>query len=259
MAKLKRPRTVQGKNTVTFQIAEQVVEALKSRNPDALKNVLVSFRNQITVGFDERPGVGDARVALVTSWLEKSPGASELFDIWDTGSNYTSLVLVSLAHTLSLISGTPAGSTHAAVILRVLFDSTHARRLNAHLASGQTDVVLAALKVFGAAALIDPRSTFDAISWTAKALPKLLSHRHRTPTSQPLVHPSIRTALVTLILALLPLTLPLELFTTLFKGIAQDEGVIIKLILEACWEKVWGDVKVPKSSKIKVFGGLGIY
>ncbi|CUA66956.1 Protein furry homolog-like [Rhizoctonia solani] len=259
MAKLKRPRTVQGKNTVTFQSAEQVVEALKSRNPDALKNVLVSFRNQITVGFDERPGVGDARVILVTSWLEKSPGASELFDIWDTGSNYTSLVLVSLAHTLSLISGTPAGSTHAAVILRVLFDSTHARRLNAHLASGQTDVVLAALKVLGAAASIDPRSTFDAISWTAKALPKLLSHRHRTPTSQPLVHPSIRTALVTLILALLPLTLPLELFTALFKGIAQDEGLIIKLILEACWEKVWGDVKVPKSSKIKVFGGLGIY
>ncbi|CAE6427965.1 unnamed protein product, partial [Rhizoctonia solani] len=259
MAGLKRPRTVQGKNTATFQSAEHLIEALRSRNPDALKNALVSFRNQITVGYDERPGVGDARIVLVTSWLERSSGASELFDIWDTGSNYTSLVLVSLAHTLSLISGTPAGSSHTPAILRVLFDGTHARRLNAHLASGQTDVVLAALKVLGAAALIDPRSTFDAISWTAKALPKLLSHRHRTPTSQPLAHPSIRTALITLILALLPLSLPLELFTALFKGIAQDEGVIIKLILEACWEKVWGDVKVPKSSKIKVFGGLGIY
>ncbi|KAJ1305979.1 hypothetical protein OPQ81_010694 [Rhizoctonia solani] len=259
MAKVKRPRTVQGQNAATFTNAEQLIEALRSRNPDALKNALVSFRNQITVGYDERPAVGDARVLLVTSWLEKSSGATELFDIWDTGSNYTSLVLVSLAHTLSLISGTPAGSIHAPAILRVLFDSTHARRLNAHLASGQTDVVLAALKVLGAAALIDQRSTFDAISWTAKALPKLLSHRHRTPTSQPLTHPSIRTALITLILALLPLTLPIELFTALFKGIAQDEGVIIKLILEACWEKVWGDVKVPKSSKIKVFGGLGIY
>ncbi|CAE6418313.1 unnamed protein product [Rhizoctonia solani] len=259
MAKLKRPRTVQGKNTATFESAEHLIETLKSRSPEALKNALVSFRNQITVGYDERPGVGDARVVLVTSWLEKSSGASELFDIWDTGSNYTSLVLVSLAHTLSLISGTPAGSTHAPAILRVLLDSTHARRLNAHLASGQTDVVLAALKVLGAAASIDPRSTFDAISWTAKALPKLLSHRHRTPTSQPLAHPSIRTALITLVLALLPLTLPLELFTAIFKGIAQDEGVIVKLILEACWEKVWGDVKVPKSSKIKIFGGLGIY
>ncbi|KEP52900.1 ribosome 60S biogenesis amino-terminal protein [Rhizoctonia solani 123E] len=259
MAKLKRPRTVQGKNTATFESAEHLIETLRSRSPEALKNALVSFRNQITVGYDERPGVGDARVILVTSWLEKSSGASELFDIWDTGSNYTSLVLVSLAHTLSLISGTPAGSTHAPAILRVLFDSTHARRLNAHLASGQTDVVLAALKVLGAAASIDPRSTFDSISWTAKALPKLLSHRHRTPTPQPLAHPSIRTALITLVLALLPLTLPLELFTALFKGIAQDEGVIVKLILEACWEKVWGDVKVSKSSKIKIFGGLGIY
>ncbi|KAG8697119.1 hypothetical protein FRC11_000251, partial [Ceratobasidium sp. 423] len=259
MAKVKRPRTVQGKNAATFQSAEHLIEGLRTRNPEALKNTLVSFRNQITVGYDERLGVGDARVLLVTSWLEKSPGASELFDIWDTSSNYTSLVLVSLAHTLSLISGTPAGSTHAPAILRVLFDSTHARRLNAHLAGGQTDVVLAALKVLGAAALIDQRSTFDAISWTAKALPKLLSHRHRTPTPQPLAHLSIRTALITLVLALLPLTLPLELFTTLFKGIAQDEGVVVKLILETCWEKVWGDVKVPKSSKVKVFGGLGIY
>ncbi|CAE6491117.1 unnamed protein product [Rhizoctonia solani] len=259
MAKVKRPRTVQGKNAATFQSAEHLTEGLRARNPDVLKNNLVSFRNQITVGYDERPSVGDARVLLVTSWLEKSSGASELFDIWDTSSNYTSLVLVSLAHTLSLISGTPAGSTHTPAILRALFDSTHARRLNAHLASGQTDVVLAALKVLGAAALVDQRSTFDAISWTAKALPKLLSHRHRTPTSQPLVHPSIRTALITLILALLPLTLPLELFTALFKGIAQDEGVVIKLILESCWEKVWGDVKVPKSSKVKIFGGLGIY
>jgi hypothetical protein len=48
---------------------------------------LVSFRNQITVAYGERPGIGDARILLVTSWLEKSPGANELFDIWDTGSN----------------------------------------------------------------------------------------------------------------------------------------------------------------------------
>ncbi|CAE6338620.1 unnamed protein product [Rhizoctonia solani] len=259
MTKVKRPRTVQAKNTAEFQSSERLIEALKSRTPDALKNSLVSFRNQITVAYGERPGIGDARVLLVTSWLEKSPGANELFDIWDTGSNFTSLVLTSLAHTLSLISGTPTGSTHAPTILRTLFDGTHARRLNAHLASGQTDVVLAALKVVGAAALIDQRLTFDSISWTAKALPKLLSHRHRTPAPQPLAHPSVRIALINLILALLPFTLSLELFTALFKGISQDEGVIVKLILEACWEKIWGDVKVPKSLKVKVFGGLGIY
>ncbi|KAF8706710.1 Ribosome 60S biogenesis N-terminal, partial [Rhizoctonia solani] len=276
MTKVKRPRAVQGKTTAEFKSPEGLIEALKSRNPDVLKNsnyyhwitlkqahpfsaALVSFRNQITVAYGERPGIRDTRIVLVTSWLEKSSGANELFDIWDTGSNFTSLVLTSLAHTISLISGTPAASVHGPTILRTLLDSTHARRLNAHLASGQTDVVLAALKVLGAAALIDQRLTFDAVSWTAKALPKLLSHRHRTPTSEPLVYLSIRTALVTLILALLPLTLPIELFTALFKGIAQDEGVVVKLVLETCWEKVWGDVKVPKSLKVKVFGGVVIY
>lgn len=93
----------------------------------------------------------------------------------------------------------------------------------------------------------------------AQALPKLLSHRHRTPTSQPLTHPSIRTGLTTLILSLLPLTLPLDLFTALFRGLAQDDGAVIKLVLETCWEKVWCDVKVAKSLKVKVFGGLGVY
>ena len=73
-----------------------------------------------------------------------------------------------MAHTLQLISGTSAASSHAASIIRVLFDNTHARRLNAHLASGQTDVVLAALKVLNAAALVDHKSTYEAIAWTAK-------------------------------------------------------------------------------------------
>ncbi|KAG8735771.1 hypothetical protein FRC10_010167, partial [Ceratobasidium sp. 414] len=267
MAQTKRPRTVQAKNTTTFHSADQLIESFGTRNPEALKNALVSFRNQITVTYDERPSVGDARLALVTAWLAKSSGASELFDIWDTGSNFTSLVLVSLAHVLSLLAGTPGAVIHAPAILRVLFDSAHARRLNAHLASGQTDVVLAALKVLNAAALIDQRTTFEAVAWTAKVdlcfpfltLPKLFSHRHRTPTSQPLAHPSIRTALTTLLLTLLPLSLSLDIFTTLFKGLAQDDGVLVKIILETCWEKIWCDVKVSKSVKVKVFGGLGMF
>ncbi|QRW25283.1 nucleolar pre-ribosomal-associated protein 1 [Rhizoctonia solani] len=176
MTKVKRPRAVQGKTTAEFKSPEGLIEALKSRNPDVLKNTLVHFET-------------------------KSP--------WHMANGLA---------------------------------------LGIHQVD-KTDVVLAALKVLGAAALIDQRLTFDAVSWTAKALPKLLSHRHRTPTSEPLVYLSIRTALVTLILALLPLTLPIELFTALFKGIAQDEGVVVKLVLETCWEKVWGDVKVPKSLK----------
>ncbi|KAG9122286.1 hypothetical protein FRC07_001408, partial [Ceratobasidium sp. 392] len=258
MAQTKRPRTVKAQNATTFHNAEQLIEALRNRNPESLKNALVSFRNQITVAYGERLNMGDARLTLVTNWLEKTSGASELFDIWDMGSNYTPLVLVSLAHVISLLASTQSTIIHASTILRTLFDPTHARRLNAHLASGQTDVVLAALKVLNAAALVDQRMTFEAVAWTAKALPKLLSHRHRNPTSYPLAHPSIRTVLTTLLLALLPLSLSLDIFTALFKGLAQDDGVMVKMVLESSWEKVWCDVKVPKSLKVKVFGGLGI-
>ncbi|KAG8703302.1 hypothetical protein FRC09_004237 [Ceratobasidium sp. 395] len=259
MAQTKRPRVAKTQNATTFHSAEQLIEALTTRNPESLKNALVSFRNQITVAYDERPSVEDARLVLITAWLDKSSGARELFDIWDTGSNYTSLILTSLAHVLSILAATHGGTIYASAILRVLFDPTHARRLNAHLAGGQTDVVLATLKVLNAATLIDQRVTFETVAWTAKALPKLLSHRHRTPTSQPLAHPSIRTALTTLIITLLPLSLSLDVFATLFKGLAQDDGAVVRRVLETCWEKVWCDVKVPKSLKVKVFGGLGMF
>lgn len=53
-------------------------------------------------------------------------------------------------------------------MLRVLFDNAHARRLNAHLVSGQADVVLAALNVLNAAASIDRRSTYETVARTAK-------------------------------------------------------------------------------------------
>ncbi|ELU36766.1 hypothetical protein AG1IA_09204 [Rhizoctonia solani AG-1 IA] len=265
MTKVKRSRAVQGKTTAEFKSPEGLIEALKSRNPDVLKNsnyyhwitlkqahpfsaALVSFRNQTTVAYGERPGIRDTRIVLVTSWLEKSPGANELFDIWDTGSNVRPVYV-------------PGPYLACAYYIANIRNSRWQRPRTHHFADTARQHPCQTIerpfsKWTNGCSARCPQSSRCSPDRTwffdnPQALPKLLSHRHRTPTSEPLVYLSIRTALVTLILALLPLTLPIELFTALFKGIAQDEGVVVKLVLETCWEKVWGDVKVPKSLKLQ--------
>lgn len=52
---------------------------------------LIAIRNQLTVKFDEPPvSATDPRVKLANEYLEKSPGAAEIFDAWDLAINVRS-------------------------------------------------------------------------------------------------------------------------------------------------------------------------
>lgn len=46
---------------------------------------LTSLRNQLTIKHNEPPlSPDDGRIQLVREWVEASPGAKELFDLWST-------------------------------------------------------------------------------------------------------------------------------------------------------------------------------
>ena len=44
-----------------------------------------------------------------------------------------------------------------------------------------------------------------------------------------------------------------DLFLSTFKGIAQDQYSVAKMILEACWTGIWSDNKVKRTLKINLF------
>lgn len=47
--------------------------------------MLTALRNQLTVYYHEdTPGPQDERILLAKSWMDSSPGAQEMFDLWST-------------------------------------------------------------------------------------------------------------------------------------------------------------------------------
>lgn len=96
--------------------------------------------------------------------------------------------------------------------------------------------------------------------------------RKNSSTFNPLVKPDIRTAYI---LFLLSFVLPSSSassnsqtktgflqqhsldFISIFKNLQQDHPILIRRVLEVCWEGVWCDVRVSRSLKVGVFAGSG--
>lgn len=43
-------------------------------------------------------------------------------------------------------------------------------------------------------------------------------------------------------------------FTGIFKGLVQDPYPLVRRVLEVCWEGIWSDLKIKRTSKIGLFG-----
>lgn len=101
-----------------------------------------------------------------------------------------------------------------------------------------------------------------------QSLPKLLFMRRRgqqnEPTTDSFAKADIRTLYITFLLSFVAPTAPTSLkiailedhkdvFTSLFKGMAQDPHDVVRHVLEVCWEGIWCDGKIRRTTKIGVF------
>lgn len=74
----------------------------------------------------------------------------------------------------------------------------------------------------------------------------------------------IRTAYILFILSFTTRTTPTAIkmalldrrdaFQSIFRDIAKDSYLVVRKILDATWEGVWGDMQLPLSAKVKSFG-----
>jgi nucleolar pre-ribosomal-associated protein 1 len=117
---------------------------------------------------------------------------------------------------------------------------------------------------------------YDNSTTHLQSLSKLLQMRRKnSSTFNPLVKPDIRTAYTLFLLSfVLPSTSTSTSssnsqtktaflqqhslhFTSIFKSLHQDHPILIRRVLEVCWEGVWCDVRVSRSLKVSVFTGTG--
>lgn len=49
-----------------------------------------------------------------------------------------------------------------------------------------------------------------------------------------------------------------EVFTSVFKGLVQDSYTFIQKVLQVCWEGIWSDPKIRRTTKLGLFNEVTI-
>lgn len=49
-----------------------------------------------------------------------------------------------------------------------------------------------------------------------------------------------------------------EVFVSIFKGLVQDQYTVIQKVLQVCWEAVWSDPKIKRTTKLGLFNEVTI-
>ncbi|KAI6044064.1 ribosome 60S biogenesis N-terminal-domain-containing protein [Pisolithus marmoratus] len=253
---------------------QDIGQVLRTHNPDILAKALPTLRSKLYQRSDEVISPQDERLQLLISWLEESPGASDLFDTWERTNQLSTIALLVtiLSSTLTLLSSHLPYHPYGLPIIRTLLSTHWTRRLSTYLGGSHNDVILATLRLFNAMSAFgggrEKKAVFDAFPWDNKTLPKLLHMRRRgkgTDAGVSLSKPDIRTLYVLFILSFVDRDAPSsvkttfleqrrEFFTGIFKGLNQDPYLVIQKVLQASWDGLWSDQKVKRTLKIGVFG-----
>ncbi|CCM00519.1 uncharacterized protein FIBRA_02553 [Fibroporia radiculosa] len=259
-----------------FANAGDIERGLESQDEAGLVAALTALRNQLTVKHDESPlSANDERILLVKSWLEVSSGARRIFDIWENASlrqmSLTALLINVLSSVLTLLSSHYLYHGLAQPILKTLLSSQWSQRLNSYLGGSHNELLLVTLKMFNSMSTFaggrERRNVFEVFAWETKSLLKLLHMRRKGKpdfSADIIARPDIRTLFVLFLLSFVDNTTASatkaafleqrrDTFGSLFKGLYQDQHVLIRRVLEVCWTGIWLDPKVPRTAKIALF------
>ncbi|CAK5281477.1 unnamed protein product [Mycena citricolor] len=268
-----------------FATADEIRQALSSHDQAELAHTLSDLRTQFALwshGNSSSISSSDPRLLLVSKYLEASPGAHDLFSLWESYSpnirNPGPLVLlVSLfASILSLLSTHYTFHAPGHTIVRTLLTPAWMRRLNSYVGGTHNELVLVTLKLFNVLSVFgggrEKRAVLEGFAWETKSLPKLLSMRRRSSfedSADALTKPDIRTLYVLFCLSfvdhdtLYPLKTAFleqhkDVFYSIFRGLHQDSFVVIRRVLEICWAGIWSDPKLKRTLKITLFNEITI-
>ncbi|KAL1732959.1 ribosome 60S biogenesis N-terminal-domain-containing protein [Schizophyllum commune] len=272
----KRQKTDATESALVFASAQAIRNALRAFDPDTVTRSLTALRNQLTIRpTEEKISTQDARLALVDEFLQLSPGAQDVLQLWETSNprqpQLPALCCSVLACMLTLLSTHLPYHAAGMQIVRNLLQDQWSRRLFVALTGSSNDLILATLKLLNALANFasgrERKAVVELLPWEGKTLPKLLNMRRRSKSGEDLVdalaRPDIRTLTLLLILSPLTSSSPYKAafleqhipgIALALKGLHQDPPSVVKHVLEVFWEGLWCDPKVKRTLKVALFG-----
>ncbi|KAF8959548.1 ribosome 60S biogenesis N-terminal-domain-containing protein [Flammula alnicola] len=273
----KRPRIEATTKSKFYADPSEIRLALRTDSPDGLAEALTALRNQLTLKAQE-PSVlpQDERLNLAKQWMQSSPGAHDLFSVWDNAnprsSSLISLVLSVLSSILSLLSSHYTDHALGQPIMKVLVTPSRLRQLNSYIGGSHNELIIVTLKLFNVMSNFaggrDRKIVLEGFGWEIKSLPKLLNMRRKThgetDTTDPLLRPDIRTLYILLLLSFVDVDNPTQTKTTfleqhrepflaIFKGLLNDHYTLARKVLEVCWAGIWSDAKLKRTLKVGLF------
>ncbi|KAF9531008.1 ribosome 60S biogenesis N-terminal-domain-containing protein [Crepidotus variabilis] len=274
----KRAKTEKSSSSTTkYANAAQIKAALQAENPDVLNQAVISLRSQISLKPPEDSvGPSDERLVLVKTWIEGSPGAQDLFTIWDNAhtrqSSLTALIISTLASVLTLLSAHYTNHALGYPIMKILLTPSRLRNMNSYLGGSHNELIIVTLKLYNVMSSFaggrDKKAVLEGFGWEIKSLPKLLNMRRKSRERiDPLVRPDIRSLYILFLLSFLGvdtltqtkatlLEQHREAFLAIFKGIADDHYTLMRKILEVCWSGIWEDQKLKRTLKVGLFNEI---
>ncbi|KAK7048326.1 ribosome 60S biogenesis N-terminal-domain-containing protein [Favolaschia claudopus] len=275
----KRQKT--GKPAGKFANSDEIRTALRSQNQEDISQALTDLRNQFSVWPNEGPiSPQDTRLLLAQKWLDASPGAHDLFTIWENSNvrqpASITPILSLLASLLTLLSAHYTFHAAGHPILRTLLTPPWMKKLNSYLGGSHTELLLVTMKLFNSMSAYgggrERKSILESFAWETKSLPKLLNMRRKSKTddsADPLAKPDIRTLYILFCLSFVEQDNSTQLktifleqhrdaFFSIFRGLAQDSYTVLRKILEICWTGIWLDPKIKRTLKIGLFSEITI-
>ncbi|KAF9480206.1 hypothetical protein BDN70DRAFT_833085 [Pholiota conissans] len=276
----KRARTEGSSKSKKFANAAEIRSALRADNQDALTEALTTLRNQLSIKpTEEQIPPQDERLELVKQWMQSSPGAHDLFLVWDNAtmrqSSVVALIVSVLSSVLTLLSAHYTDHALGQPVMKTILVPTRLRQLNSYLGGSNNELIIVVMKLYNVISNFagghDRKAVLEGFGWEIKSLPKLLNMRRKThgenDTMDPLSRPDIRTLYILFLLSFVDagsssqiktafLEQHREPFFAMFKGLVHDHYSLARRILEVCWAGIWSDAKVKRTLKVGLFNEI---
>ncbi|KAG2153453.1 ribosome 60S biogenesis N-terminal-domain-containing protein [Suillus bovinus] len=259
-----------------FSNAIDVRRALQNQDQNTQIEALSALRSTLSIKSGESVALQDDRLSLVVQWMESSPGAHDIFEIWESTNQSSSLsLLVSLlSSVLTLLSSHFTYHSHGIPIIKTLLSPKWMRKITSYI-SGSNELILVSMKLLNTISHFgggrERKTLCEAFPWDMKTLGKVSHMRRRGngDAEDVLERPDIRTYYVFFILSFIDPETPSmvkttfleqqrDIFLSIFKGLSQDSYLVIRKVLEVCWTGLWSDPKVKRTMKIGLFSEITI-